>query len=190
MKTIQLLLAIAMLFASSVNYAQNTTFSSKNSSIKWHGEKVTGEHFGTIELKNGYLETENGNIKGGKFSIDMSTIANTDIEDAEYKTRLEGHLKSDDFFGVANYPLSTLEITEATPFVNGKSKVKALLTIKQTTLPIEFEVSQNADQLLANITVDRAKYDVRYGSGSFFDGLGDKMIYDNFNLEVALYPNK
>lgn len=36
------------------------------------------------------------------------------------------------------------------------------------------------------MTVDRAKYDVRYGSTSFFDSLGDKAIMDDFTLKVSI----
>lgn len=188
MKTIQTILAVFMLFATTQLFAQKVKFNSENSTIKWHGAKVTGEHDGTIKLKEGYLKMDDGNITGGKFHIDMTTIENRDLEDAEYNAKLVGHLKSDDFFGVETYPVSTLEIKEASSFENGKSKVKAHLTIKKTTLPIEFEVTQKGDQMLAEIVVDRAKYDVRYGSGSFFDDLGDKMIYDDFTLNVTLTP--
>jgi len=186
MKTIKTILAIFMLLATSQLFAQELNFNSYNSTIKWHGAKVTGEHDGTIQLKDGYLKMDDGKIVGGKFHIDMITIENTDIDDPEYNAKLVGHLKSDDFFGVETYPVSTLEIKEATPFKNGKANVKAHLTIKKTTLPIEFEVMQKGDQLLTEIVVDRAKYDIRYGSGSFFDDLGDKMIYDDFRLNVSL----
>ena len=114
--------------------------------------------------------------------------ANTDIdvEDAEYKAKLEGHLKSDDFFGVEKYPTAKLEIKKASAFKDNKAQVTAHLTIKETTLPVEFEVERGEGQMMATIVVDRSKYDVRYGSGSFFEGLGDKMIYDDFTLMVTL----
>lgn len=186
MKTIKTILAIFMLFATTQLFAQKVEFNSDNTSIKWHGAKVTGEHDGSIQLKDGYVKMKDGNIINGKFHIDMTTIENRDIEDAGYNAKLVGHLKSDDFFGVETYPVSTLEIKEATPFKDGKSKVKAHLTIKKTTLPIEFEVSQKDGMMMTEIVVDRAKYDVRYGSGSFFDDLGDKMIYDEFTMNVTL----
>jgi polyisoprenoid-binding protein YceI len=186
MKTIKTILAIFMLFATTQLFAQKVKFTADNSTIKWHGAKVTGEHDGSIQLKDGYLKMEDGNISGGKFHIDMTTIENRDIEDAEYNAKLVGHLKSDDFFGVETYPVSTLEIKEATPFKDGKAKVKAHLTIKKTTLPVEFEVTQKDGKMMTEIVVDRAKYDVRYGSGSFFDNLGDKMIYDEFTMNVTL----
>ena len=38
----------------------------------------------------------------------------------------------------------------------------------------------------SNLTFDRTKYDVRYRSGNFFQNLGDKLIYDDIELEVSL----
>ncbi len=188
MKTIKTTLAIFMLFATAQLFAQKVEIDVNKSVLKWHGEKVTGEHDGTIKLKDAYVKMKDGNITGGKFQIDMTSIENSDIEDAEYNAKLVGHLKSDDFFGVESYPISTLEIKEATPFKDGKSKVKAHLTIKETTLPVEFEVTQKDGMMTTEIVIDRSKYDVRYGSGSFFDDLGDKMIYDDFTLSVMLSP--
>lgn len=163
------------------------------STIKWHGEKVTGEHFGTINIKDGALEFKKGKLIGGSFNIDMASIENTDL-DGEYKGKLEGHLKSDDFFGVAKYPTANLKITKVKE--NGKDgqyTVTADLTIKGITKPVTFTVELINDNGLivanANIIIDRSKYDVRYGSGSFFDNLGDKTIYDEFTLTVNLVTN-
>ena len=38
----------------------------------------------------------------------------------------------------------------------------------------------------ATMTIDRSEFNIRYGSGSFFENLGDKTIYDEFDLEVNL----
>ena len=103
---------------------------------------------------------------------------------------LQGHLKSDDFFGVAKYPLAKLVITGSTPFDKGTGVVSGTLTIKDITNPIEFKATvQKKDDgtwFFANIIIDRTKYNIRYGSGSFFDNLGDKTIYDDFKLKVNL----
>ena len=159
------------------------------STIEWKGEKVTGEHMGTINISQGNLVVKKGELAGGEFTIDMSSIVVTDLE-GEYKGKLEGHLKSDDFFGVANHPKATLVITN-TKLVKGNTyEVTADLTIKGITKPIKFMaelVDNNGTvQANANIIVDRSEYDVRYGSGSFFDDLGDKTIYDEFTLTVNL----
>lgn len=186
MKKIQIVLVIAMLFSATHLMAQKVEVDVKKSVLNWKGEKVTGEHIGTIQLKDGYLMMKDGNISGGLFHIDMTTIKNTDVEDADYSAKLDGHLKSDDFFGVENYPVATLEIKDASSFQGGSSKVMAHLTIKEKTHPVNFEVIRKDGKLLAKVIVDRAKYDVKYNSGSFFQDLGDKLIYDEFTLDVEL----
>ena len=186
MKTIQTILTVIITLVSLNLFAQKVEINTEKSSLLWHGEKVTGEHDGAIQLKDGWVELKNGNIVSGEFTIDMTSITNSDIEDAEYNAKLVGHLKSDDFFGVETYPTAKLEIKKATPFKDNKSKVMAHLTIKKTTLPVEFDVEQKDGKMITEIIVDRSKYDVRYGSGSFFDGLGDKMIYDDFTMKVTL----
>lgn len=153
--------------------------------LEWLGEKVTGEHKGTISMKSGSLTWDGNKITEGEFLIDMTTL-----RDQDDNQKLEGHLRSGDFFGVEKFPTSKLVITESTPFEKGTATVKGQLTIKDITQPVEFRaaVQQKDDGLwfYSNITVDRTKYDIRYGSGSFFDNLGDKTIYDEFKLKVAL----
>ncbi len=155
------------------------------SEVTWTGEKVTGSHNGTIQLESGYLMMEDEKIVGGEFVMDMSTITVTDLS-GESKGKLEGHLKSDDFFGVENHPTSKLVITSAASKGNGVYGIVGDLTIKNETHPITFDLKVNEDSASTQLTIDRSKYNVRYGSGSFFDNLGDKTIYDNFELDVNL----
>ena len=165
------------------------TIDVQKSEITWKGKKVTGEHTGTIELQQGNLLVEDGKLLGGSFTIDMRTISNTDLA-GEDKGKLEGHLKSDDFFGVESHPTATLEITDVKQESDNTYQVTGDLTIKGKTNEIQFPatVSTESGQVTAeaSITVDRSEYDVRYGSDSFFDNLGDKVIYDDFQLEVSL----
>ncbi len=158
----------------------------KASKIEWKGYKVTGKHHGTVNLKSGELVFTDGQLTGGNFVIDMTSITVGDLE-GEYKGKLEGHLKSDDFFGVKNHPTASLEFTQVvsrgTP---GDYKIVADLTIKDITKEIKFLAHVEEESATAEITVDRSEYSVRYGSGSFFDDLGDKTIYDEFDLKVNL----
>lgn len=186
MKTIKSIIAIALLMISLGGFSQNVAVDAENSTIKWHAKKVTGEHFGTIKLKDASLKIVDNTITAGEFTVDMSSINNTDIEDAAYKAKLEGHLKSDDFFNVEKFPISKLIIKNSTPFVNNVAKVKANLTIKGITQPIEFEVKKMDSKFTAEIVIDRSKFDVKYGSGSFFENLGDKLIYDDFTLTIVI----
>jgi polyisoprenoid-binding protein YceI len=186
MKKIKSIIVLAIILATTGLFAQNLTVDIEKSTLAWHGEKVTGEHDGMIELKEGWLSWNDDKLTGGEFIIDMSSITNTDLKDAEYNAKLVNHLKSDDFFGVEKFPTAKLEIKSSENFSNSKAKVKAHLTIKDITHPIEFEAQKDGNWFMAEIVVDRSKYDVRYGSGSFFDNLGDKMIYDDFTLTVKI----
>lgn len=157
----------------------------EESKVTWKGYKVTGSHEGTIQLKSGKLEFDGDQLIGGNFVADMTTIISTDLS-GEYKGKLEGHLKSDDFFGVENHPTAELEITDVKSSGKNAYEVTANLTIKGQTNPVNFEMSVYGSKATANVKIDRAKYDIRYGSGSFFDNLGDKTIYDEFDLVVDL----
>ena len=157
----------------------------KDSNITWLGKKVTGQHEGTITLESGYFNMDGDQIVGGEFVIDMTSITVTDLKAGKGKEKLEGHLKSDDFFGVANHPKATLTINSA--LKNGATyTVRGDLTIKNITQPISFEMTMNGNNATATVVIDRSKFDVRYGSGSFFDNLGDKTIYDDFELTVNM----
>lgn len=192
MKTI-----FAFLFASLMAFGgQETTnvesykVDTEASTIEWTGYKVTGSHTGMINLKEGSLEMVDGALVGGAFTIDMTSMTCTDLKGPMAK-KLVGHLTSDDFFGTANFPTATFVITKVVPYgTDGSYKILGDLTIKETTKPIKFmtkiEKSDNGFTSSAKITVDRSEYDVKYGSGSFFDGLGDKTIYDEFELLLNL----
>ena len=157
------------------------------SSVKWIGEKVTGSHEGIISIKEGHLHFDNNIFTGGNVVIDMSTIECTDLV-GEPKSNIEGHLSSDDFFGIKKYPTANLEIVNADKikYSKNKYKVSAILEIKSIKNNIELEVVIDNGSALVDLVIDRTLYNIKYGSGSFFDNLGDKMIYDDFKLSVSL----
>jgi len=181
-KTLSFLALSGLIF---VNAAAQNKLTADTTATKlfWLGEKVTGQHTGTIKLESGWLNLQDNKIVSGEFNINMASLKET-----ENNTMLTKHLKSDDFFGVVKYPLAKLIMTGSTPFDKGSAVVTGTLTIKDATNPIEFKATmQKKDEgiwFFANITVDRTKYNIRYGSGSFFDNLGDKTIYDEFKVKV------
>ncbi len=189
MKKIIMLAALAFVvfsFTHVTTYKVDTTASN----IIWNAEKVTGKHTGTVKIKNGNLQVDHGKLIGGSFEIDMNSITNIDLE-GEWATKLVGHIKSDDFFGVDKYPTAKFVITRAIPQdTKGNYKIIGNLTIKEKTNEITFKanVAEAGGSITAtgDIVVDRSKFDVKYGSGSFFDNLGDKTIYDEFGLKVSL----
>ena len=153
----------------------------ENSMVTWKGYKVTGSHEGTIEMKSGHLTFDNGQLTGGEFVIDMTSIVNTDLS-GEYKEKLEGHLRSDDFFSVEKHPTAEMVIRKVKSSAKNAYEVTGDLTIKGITNPITFDLSVYGSKATANLKVDRTKYDIKYGSASFFDDLADKAIYDEFEL--------
>jgi polyisoprenoid-binding protein YceI len=185
MRNTLLLIAITVLGSMTVSAQQKLNVDAGKTNLQWLGEKVTGQHTGSIKLKDGWLNLKDNRIVSGEFTIDMTTI-----KDSEANERLEGHLKSDDFFGVEKFPTSKLVITGSESFEKGTALVKGTLTIKGVTNPIEFKTTSQKKEdgtwFYTNIVVDRTKYNIRYGSGSFFDNLGDKVIYDEFKLKVNL----
>lgn len=179
--------------ATSTKKATTYQVDKSQSKLNWTGKKVTGQHSGTINVADGKLDIENNVLKGGNFSLDTRSIAVTDIKDAGGNAKLVGHLKSEDFFGVEKYPSANFVITKVTPTGSGKYDVTGNLTIKGITNPITFPatvtVAGNKVSAKADIKVDRTKYNIRYGSKSFFEGIGDKAIYDEFDLAVELVAN-
>jgi polyisoprenoid-binding protein YceI len=173
-----------------------TTFSvdAKKSAVAWHGKKVTGEHKGTVDLNRGNLIFDGKKLTGGFIEVDMTSLKNLDVTDEGYRNKLIGHLKSDDFFNVEKYPTATLKITKVTPKGGTNYDVTGDLTIRGKTAPVTFPATValdgNGATATATVVVDRSKYDVKYGSKSFFENIGDKMIYDEFDLNVNLVATK
>jgi len=157
----------------------------ENSKVVWKGYKVTGSHQGTIAIKTGFLDFKNSKLVGGTIIIDMNTITNTD-QDGAYKAKLEGHLKSDDFFGVEKHTEATLVFTKVKATGKNSYKITGDLTIKGITNSVVFDLSVYGNKANATLKIDRSKFDVKYGSNSFFDDLKDKAIYDEFDLVADL----
>ncbi|WP_439183073.1 YceI family protein [Carboxylicivirga taeanensis] len=166
--------------------AQKQVINASQSLVKWTGNKIGGSHNGEIQITSGYFELSNGSIVSGEVVMDMNTLSNLDLEDEGYNQKLIAHLKSDDFFGVEHYPTATFKVTKGSPFKNGTATLTGILTIKGKSENISFDVSKKEDALLAKVKVDRSIYNVRYGSNSFFDNLGDKAIDDIFLLDIQI----
>jgi len=159
------------------------------STIEWQGFKPTGSHSGTINIESGILSLNNGSIESGTFLIDMSSI-----KESESNKRLEGHLKSADFFDVEKHPSAGFEIT-AYETVDGQTMLSGNLTLKDVknniTFPVTITPEGDSITLSSEVfTIDRSKWNVKYGSKSFFDDLGDKFINDNIELKITIKANK
>jgi len=187
MKTKEIVFAVALILAGNGLLAQDKMkVDAKKSSVEWQGKKIGGKHHGMIQLESGFFEIQGNKMSGGTFVIDMSSITNLDLKDEGTNQKLVGHLKSDDFFGVEKYPTATFVLSESSDFVNGKATVTGEITIKGNTEKISFDVMKEGEAYTAKVEIDRSKFDVRYGSKSFFDNLGDRAINDIFTLDIKL----
>lgn len=167
--------------------AQSKKINLETSKIEWVGRKLTGAHIGHISFIGGTLQFEGDKLKGGQFQVDMTSITVNDLQAGKGKEKLEGHLKNDDFFGVDKHPNSTLVFKTIKDNGDGNYTITADLTIKGITKPVTFDLAVSNGRARTSFKVDRTKYDIKYGSGSFFDNLGDKAIYDDFELTVVLF---
>jgi polyisoprenoid-binding protein YceI len=157
------------------------------SSIKWTGSQISGKsHFGSLKFKTGNITIKDNVVESGVFVVDMTSLSVDDLE-GRGKKSLEGHLNSDDFFSVKSFPTSSLRIDSGTKTGPNSYDVLGTLTIKGISQEVNFSLNLGENNSAgAKLTFDRSKFNVRYGSGSFFENLGDRLILDDIDLEVSL----
>lgn len=177
-------------FTAKAPHGVNYKLDAKASNVQWFAEKVTGKHNGIVTLSNGTLTDTHGEWTGA-FDMDMSTITVVDLEAGKGKEKLEGHLKSPDFFDVEKYKTAKLVVSSIKPMAEPKDEMThtatGFLTIKDKSNPVTFNlaIKNDSGKMMCNgsLVIDRTKYDVRYGSKSFFADIGDKAIMDEFTLK-------
>lgn len=184
---------VLALLVAPATFASSYVVDASSSTVKWQGKKVTGEHHGSIDLKSGTLDVEDNSILGGTIVMDMQSISDEDLTDEGYNKKLVGHLKSDDFFSVANYPTAKLVLTDVKKSGNDYN-FTGDLTIKGITHSVSFtgKATDAGDKIKVegSMIVDRSKYNIKFRSASFFENLGDKLIYDDFTLDFVLLAKK
>lgn len=172
------------------------TLDTERSIMRWAGRKtlIPGyEDTGTIGFSSGAVVVESGAVASGEFVVDMTTIEAVSVSNNTPRERLTGHLKSVDFFDVENHPTARFTITsvaeadgeEATHTVTGDLTVKGIT--HEVSFPATILQTGEALNAVGSVSVNRADFDVRYGSDTFFDNLGDNVIDDVFTLEFDLY---
>ena len=183
----KLFMIVAALLLTNLTFADTTKMvDTEKSKIEWLGTKVTGKHNGNIMFKSGKIVlSKEGILKDAEFVVDMNTINTLDLS-GEWKDKLDGHLKNEDFFNVSKYPTSTLKFKKVNSKSGDKYSVSADLIIKGKASPVTFDVSLKDKTANGTLKFDRTKWGIKYGSGSFFEGLGDKMIHDEVKLDFKV----
>ena len=188
------ILSVLTLFTMAIKpHVDNVRVNTENSTVKWKGSKISSSHEGTVNIIKGALNINHGTLVGGQFSIDMQSLATTDMSE-EYNKKLDGHLKNEDFFNVSEFPTASITITNALRGSGKAYKIIANLTIKGITHPISFaaDVDVNGKNFLATakIKIDRTKWGIKYNSGNYFKDLGDKLILDEIEFDIFLLSVK
>ncbi len=179
-----------------VNVATTTTYDLNRGILKWTGSKAIGGsfHTGTISASDGNIKVKDGNVVGGNFSIDMNSITNLDQEPGKGKEKLEGHLKSPDFFDVQQFPIGTFEIASVDPVTGQEDithNVTGNLTLKGMTksITIPANVAIVGNKLTAvspAFKIDRTQWGVEYGASSIEGIAKDKVISNDIALVLDL----
>jgi polyisoprenoid-binding protein YceI len=164
------------------------------SMIYWEGAKLMGSnHQGTIKLQGGTFTVSNNEVTGGEFVIDMNSLEDTDLKPEDGKAKLEGHLKSGDFFEVETYPTATFTIADIQPATGNPDAthtVKGNLTMKNitksVTIPVKVQWNENAIMATTPpFTIDRTEWDVMYNATALGTAQ-DNIINDEVGLRIEL----
>ncbi len=186
-----------------VENTEGTTYGIDTSTtITWTGAKPTGTHVGTFKVNDGSLVVKDNSLVGGAFTIDVNSLNNLDMAgDAENKGKLEGHLKSADFFDAAKYPTAKFEITSVEPYVGGSSVetltagathiIKGNLTLKDSTKNISFPaniaITANSATATADFNIDRTQWGMNYKGPN---NPQDWVINKEVNIKLAISAAK
>ncbi|WP_455108628.1 YceI family protein [Porphyromonas sp.] len=177
--------------------AEALSVDSTASALSWKGFKPGGEHYGKLPISAGQLDIKDDVLHGGYVTIKMDGIIVEDLKAEEGGDKLKAHLEGEDFFDVAKYPEAKFELTDV-PAEGLKiadiKELKGNLTLKDVTKNITIPVASiQRDAATGKYSftsqtfrINRADWNVKYGSKSFFTGLGDKFINDDIELSFVL----
>jgi len=174
------------------NFADTLWVNKVESKVQWIGKKMVGKHDGHVELAGGFIARKGGVITNGEILVNMQSISVDDIEAVKWNTKLVNHLKNDDFFNSEKYPTAKF-VFNSVHEEEGSTHIHGELTIRDKTKPFEMFttllVQENKSIAIGTVEIDRTLFGIKYGSGKFFEDLGDKMILDNFTLNFNIVAN-
>lgn len=185
-----LIFASLFLLLPSLVFSETYEIDTSNSTVLWKATKVSGAHEGSIAVKSGQIRFEDGHFIGGSATIDMTTIKVLDIQNEMMNKKLVKHLSSEDFFNVEQHSEASIEIKEVELINDHEYSIVSDLAIKGIVKSVQFvaTVRLTESEVVAESTmaINRTDFDIKYGSGKFFENLGDKMIHDEFTLTMNI----
>lgn len=184
---------------SGANYVVNPA----ESKLRWEANKIVGGHYGHTSITEGNLNTLDGKILSGRFTVDLNSITSEDVTDAEMNTKLVNHLKSADFFNVEAYPTAVFELTSSevlsgdpagnTHTISGNLSIKD--SVKNISFPVKVSEENGVLTADAEIVINRLQWGIVYNSVSvspeaLLKKLGDNAIKDEVVFKVNLKATK
>lgn len=203
MKLFKFMFLVVLFSYQSLAFAETYSVDVAKSSVAWKGSKIGDDHSGVISISSGSLSFTDGKLVSGEFVIDMNSIKNTDITDPEQSAKLEGHLKSADFFEVSAHPTSKFVFNEVKDIGNGQYSLTGDMTIRGKTNKETFvtKINQADNKMVAvsDLDIDRTKYGIMYKAATdtdewffvkWFKGGADKVINNNLDITLNIVAEK
>lgn len=165
--------------------------STEDSKIMWEGNMLAiggvslYGHQGTLDLAKGQINMTDGIITDGTIVADMSSIAPTDDnynpEEGRSQEKLVGHLSSDDFFAIEEYPTATFVINASDgDVIKGDMTIRGVTNTEKIT-DFTIEAVDGKMKAKGTMTIDRQKYNVAFSMSA-----EDKILSDDIILSFDL----
>lgn len=168
------------------------------STVYWLGTKPSGSHKGTFRFAEGQLFVTDSTVTSGQFTIDINSLKNTDLSDANMRKNLENELRDENFFEAGKFPVAKFEITEvskyrpsdtsasvllkdATHMIKGNLTIKAIT--KNITFPAKISMQEGKVHAEANFNIDRTQWGMTYRADK---SLQDKLINSIVNIRFDI----
>lgn len=165
-----------------------------NSRIEWKGFKVVKtdntSHFGTIKFESGEVTVNKGKLESGKFVADLNSLTTVDLkDDAEQLNKLNGHLKSADFFDVEKFPTASYEITKVSENTSGgdyNTVLEGNLTIKGITKPVQFNANVSVKDDIVSIATEPKDINREDFGVKFQMPIENGLIKNEINIQILV----
>jgi polyisoprenoid-binding protein YceI len=158
------------------------------SSVVWSGKKTLVTNWidsGNIKMKSGTFTVTDGTISEGSVVFDMNSIVAMKTGAGGGEDKLSTHLKSGDFFDVVKFPTATFTMKQAdATSITGDMTIHGIT--KEITVPVSMMMHNDVTMIAGKTSLDRALFDIKFGSSSFFNDLKDNVIDDLFTLDFII----
>jgi polyisoprenoid-binding protein YceI len=167
--------------AAATGESEALSFSNEGSSIEFTGSKVTGSHDGGFREFSGSLGLDPATETPREIQVTIQTASIHSDDD-----RLTEHLKSPDFFNVAEMPTASFESIEVSAGGEGNAThtVTGRLTLHGQTQTIRFpatiRISDSEVTASAEFSIDRTDF------GIVYPGMQNDLIRDGVVIRLSI----